>query len=415
MLSLIRRIILLVLFSSLFSIACSDPMPEVKNDSESRCTKDEECPEGTFCNGASECVPEQTGSDTISDGDVDGDTDADTDTDTDADTDADADADADTDTDADGDGDADETDSCANLDLTLERQPPTIMMVIDQSDSMNQPMGDNDTRWSLLQRILMGTLSDPESGLVWNLDAKANFGVVLFTALRNAPETCPIIESVAPALHNAEAISQVFHHDVTYKGASPVPEGIEAATEILLNMDKPGKRVMLLATDGLPDTCDALAEREGGDASVAAIQAAYEHDIETFVLGVGDWEEEGVVPVLQQMANAGAGLDPNGSENAFFYRGDSENSLIDALSGLLIEESISCIYELDGKGVKENEVDKGTVLLDGEPLERDNETRGWRMKSPSEIELLGEACTEIQIGEHRLEADFPCEVIYVIV
>jgi hypothetical protein len=39
----------------------------------------------------------------------------------------------------------------------------------------------------------------------------------------------------------------------------------------------------------------------------------------------------------------------------------------------------------------------------------------WQLKSGSEIELLGETCDEIQVGDHTLQADFPCEVIVIVV
>ena len=325
--------------------------------------------------------------------------------------------------DADGDSDSDadqETDTCANLDLTLDRQPAAIMLVIDASATMNLQLGDNDTRWSVIHKALMGTVSDPEAGLVWALEDQVNFGMVLFTAIRTAegepPEECPLLSTVAPALNNGAEIADIFLADnLDYMGASPVPEGIDAAASILLAMDKPGKKVILLATDGLPQTCDTLADSPdpvGQAAAVAAVQDAYTQGISTFVVGVGN---EITAAHLQQVANAGVGLAPTGTENALYYQSETENSLIQALSGIVTEESRTCVYELDGKGVAEGEEGKGRVLLDGVELELGNQANGWQLKSQSEIELLGTACETIQFGEHRLEADFPCEAIVIIV
>jgi hypothetical protein len=180
-------------------------------------------------------------------------------------------------------------------------------------------------------------------------------------------------------------------------------------------MEKPSKKVILLATDGLPQTCDTLAVMDdpvGEAATIAAVQSAYDSGISTFVVGVGN---EITAEHLQQVANAGAGLAPTGSENAVYYQGATENSLVDAISGIVTEESRSCIYELDGKGVADGQEDKGKVSLDGVELELGNTANGWQLKSQSEIELLGQACDDIQIGEHHLEADFPCEVIVIVV
>jgi len=320
------------------------------------------------------------------------------------------------------DADADEaTDTCANLDLSLNRQPTTIMLLIDGSATMNLQLGDNDTRWSVVHKTLMGTQREPETGLVWALEDRVNFGMVLFTAQRPAvgeaaePKSCPLLSTVEPALNNGRAVSEIFLADnPDYMGASPVPEAIDAAVEILNAMDKPSKKVLVLATDGLPQTCDTLAtpaDLVGEAATIAAVQNAYNAGILTFVVGVGD----GVTAEhLRKVANAGAGMSPEGNENAVYYQSETENTLVDAMSGIITEESRSCIYELEGKGVVEGEEGRGSILLDGTPLEMGNTENGWRLKSQSEFELLGKACDDIQFGEHHLEADFPCETIVPI-
>lgn len=308
------------------------------------------------------------------------------------------------------------TDTCANLDLALDRQPTTIMLVIDRSASMDHQLGDNDTRWSVLVNSLMGTVENPEAGLVWALEKQVNFGIVLFTANRSHPETCPTLESIAPNLRNGGDIAAVFKaDDETYKGSSPVPEGIAAATQLLEEMGGLSKKVILLATDGFPQTCATLGVSgtpEAAEQTIAAVQNAFQKEISTFVVGVGD---DTTVEHLQQVANAGVGLSPDGTENAVFYQGVTENSLAEAITQIVTTESRSCIYELDGKGIADGEENAGTVSLDNVPLELDNNDYGWHLKSPSEIELLGGACDDIQIGQHHLEADFPCEVIVQIV
>ncbi len=312
-----------------------------------------------------------------------------------------------------------ETDTCANLDLSLERQPATIMLVIDHSASMDLQMGDTDTRWSVLVYTLMGTVDNPEKGLVWNLEQRVNFGMVLFTAKRNQPETCPMLQTVAPALNNGDEIGDIFKaDDETYKGASPVPAGIDAAVQLLKEMEGPSKKVMLLATDGDPQTCDNLAVNDDAaaqDVTVKAVQDAYAAGITTFVIGLDDATDEPAAAYLQQVANAGIGLDPNDSEKAEFHQGLTESSLVDAITNVIVEEAQSCVYELNGKGVAEGQESKGTVTLDGKELELNNTEYGWRLKSSSEIELLGGACDDIQLGEHQLTADFPCEAIVIIV
>lgn len=315
--------------------------------------------------------------------------------------------------------DSNDSDTCANLDLSLERQPATIMLVIDHSASMDLQMGDTDTRWSVLVYTLMGTVDNPERGLVWSLEQRVNFGMVLFTAKRNQPETCPMLQTVSPALSNGDEIAEIFKaDDETYKGASPVPAGIDAAVQLLTEMKGPSKKVMLLATDGDPQTCDNLAVNDdvaAQDVTVKAVQNAYDAGITTFVVGLDDESDTAAAAYLQQVANAGVGLDPEGSEKAEFHQGLTESNLVEAITDVIVEEAQSCIYELNGKGVADGEEAKGTVTLDGKELELNNEEYGWRMRSSSEIELLGGACDDIQLGEHQLKADFPCEAIVIIV
>lgn len=320
-------------------------------------------------------------------------------------------------------GDTDEdTDNCANLDLSLDRQPTTIMLLIDASATMNFQLGDNDTRWSVVHKVLMGTESAPETGLVWELEDQVNFGIMLFTAVRPAPGeapdpgTCPLLSTVKPALNKGRAISEIFLADnLEYMGASPVPEAIDAAVDILNAMEKPSKKVIVLATDGLPQTCATLAtaaDSAGEAATIASVQNAYDDGILTFVVGVGD----GVTAEhLQKVANVGAGLPPEGNENMAYYQSETENTLVDAMSGIITDQSRSCIYELEGKGVIEGQEGRGSILLDGTRLEMGNIENGWRLKSQSEIELLGKACDDIQFGEHHLKADFPCETIVLLI
>ncbi|MBN2803725.1 MAG: VWA domain-containing protein [Deltaproteobacteria bacterium] len=307
---------------------------------------------------------------------------------------------------------------CANLDLTLDRQPTTIMLVIDHSASMDLQLGDNDTRWSVVVSTLMGTVNDPASGLVWALESQVNFGIVLFTAKRNDEPSCPMLSTVAPSINNGGEIATIFKSDdETYKGASPVPEGINAAVKILGEMSKQSKKVILLATDGDPQTCDNMAvlnDAASQAATVKAVQSAYDEDISTFVVGLCDEGDDDASKYLQQVANAGVGLSPTGSDKAEFHQGLTENSLAEAITKVITTESRSCIYELDGTGIAEGKETSGTVSLDGVSLEFNNEENGWRLKSTSEFELLGTACSDIQIGEHHLEADFPCESIITI-
>jgi len=106
------------------------------------------------------------------------------------------------------------------------------------------------------------------------------------------------------------------------------------------------------------------------------------------------------------MANAGVGLDPNGSTNAPYYQAVDQKSLIDAF-GQIIDGARSCVFTLNGE-VKEGSAESGKVVLDGETLGY-GDPDGWKLNNPKEIELTGAACDKIQQGEHTLSVSFPCD------
>lgn len=86
--------------------------------------------------------------------------------------------------------------------------------------------------------------------------------------------------------------------------------------------------------------------------------------------------------------------------------GTSPGALVDAFESI-IDGVRSCVVDLDGT-IAEGEEDTGTVTLDGEPLEL-NGPDGWKVNSPSQIELVGAACDAIKSGDHDIDISFPCE------
>src|SRR5690606_23607575 len=85
----------------------------------------------------------------------------------------------------------------------------------------------------------------------------------------------------------------------TYKGETPTGEAIRAVIPVLDSDRAPGPKFLLLVTDGEPDTCATPDPQCGQDESIAAVQEAYEKNIKTFVVGVGEIGLEH----LQDLAN----------------------------------------------------------------------------------------------------------------
>src|SRR6185436_1567530 len=154
-------------------------------------------------------------------------------------------------------------------------------------------------------------------------------------------------------------------------------------------------RIIVLATDGLPDTCSDQNPPEDNPndprrlaANLTAVQAAQRSSaagIKLFFLFIG--------PAVagnhaQEMANAGAGLDPV-SGNAPFFIATNPAELTQAFS-TIVGGVVTCDLRLDSK-LDPDDAPGGTVTIDGRMLNYPTE---WNLDADGiTIHILGNACT----------------------
>lgn len=300
--------------------------------------------------------------------------------------------------DDDGGGD----DSCPSVQVSLDSVIPTVVLLIDRSGSMDEPFGPVD-RWT----AVFETLMDEDDGLVQALQSQVRFGVTTYTSDdgTTAGGECPILRGVGPALDNYQAILDAYPANTVED--TPTAESLAAAQAELAAVTEPGPKIIVLATDGEPDTC-TTPDPDGLPAaraeSVAAAQDSHEAGIDVFVISVGD---DVGLDHLQDLANAGVGLPIGGAEDAPFYQALDAGALNDAFDEI-IGGVRSCTFLLDGE-VDESRADEGTVTLDGEPLDYEID---WRLNDPSTLEIIGPACdTLLAGGQHVVEAEFECGVV----
>lgn len=287
---------------------------------------------------------------------------------------------------------------CSTLLVHFTPVVPTVMLVVDRSGSMREDYG-GPTRWD----ALYATLMDPASGIVTRLADEVRFGLLLYSGHDGDPDgACPTLHDVAPAPSNVGAIDAVYGAMEPGEG-TPTGAAVAAATPMIQGVAEPGPRLLILATDGLPDTCgdpsdDSSAEARG--AVVSAVGAAHDAGIDTYVIGVGpDISSEH----LQEVANAGRGLPAGGPDSATYYRALDAAALVDAFQQI-IDGARGCVFELDEP--VDPDIARGTVTLDGEPLTPGSD---WHLRDGSTLELLGAACDTILAGgEHTVEATFTC-------
>ncbi len=284
---------------------------------------------------------------------------------------------------------------CAMVDVTFEQMVPTVVLLIDQSGSMAESFGGGFTRWAAVKHALV----DPVEGVVGKLDGEMRFGVTLYTSNGgNQGGICPMLTEVAPAMDNYGAIKALLDSSSPEKD-TPTAESVAAAAGALGQIQEPGSKVIVLATDGMPDTCADPHSPNQTAPSIAAVSAAYADGIDTYVIGVGD----GVTSAhLQDLAEVGVG-----QPGAPYYQALDPQSLLDDFNQI-VQGVQDCVFAIDG------EIDlalacQGHVYLDGNELGC-NDPDGWKLNSPSELELTGAACQAIQEGAHTVEGLFPCEV-----
>lgn len=299
-------------------------------------------------------------------------------------------------------------DDCPDTTVRASQVTPTVILVVDQSSSMDDAFEGRQSRWDVLRDFL---LEEP-NGLVSELQDQVKFGLALYSAESggNAPDPigeCPMITTVAPALGNYDAIAQRYRGVDTIED-TPTGDAIDAIIDDLNlgtdpdNADDP--TVFIVATDGEPDRCEELDPQRGQDEAIAAVERAYTLGIRTFIISVG----EGTVSASHQqdVANAGLGRSGGDSDAPYWVAGD-DSSLRAALSEI-VGTQLGCEVQLNGR-VQGNGC-LGVVSLNGRTLECDGRD-GWELSSPRTVRLRGSACDELKAGADAVvDVRFPCDV-----
>lgn len=297
--------------------------------------------------------------------------------------------------------------SCPDTTVVASKIKPVVILVIDQSGSMTADFDGNTSRWDALRSFL---LQQP-TGLIADLQAQVQFGLAMYSARASANTgpadgECPLVTSVPPALDNYAAIAGV------YNAADPVdetPTG-DAIDQIIADLDLQNRPdadtepvVLILATDGEPDTCEQANPQQGQAESIAAVERAFTAGVRTFIISVGNQVS---AQHQQDVANAGLGRSGNGDDAEFWVAGDDQ-SLRAALTDI-VGAQLGCEIALNGSVPGDG--CGGRVLLNGEPLTCGG-SDGWTLLDPRHLRLQGAACDALKSdADVLLTVTFPCDV-----
>ncbi|HEU4579946.1 MAG TPA: vWA domain-containing protein [Polyangiaceae bacterium] len=305
--------------------------------------------------------------------------------------------------------------TCVDLDVSFQRITPTVMLLIDQSGSMNQPFESGKNRWQTLRE----TLTDPQNSLLKKLDSSVRFGVTLYTSNGgfgynlDSPRTCPVLQSVGIKIGNFDSISRFLNlkKNGSYvygpAGDTPTAESVDAVVKTLRGYQEDGPKSIILATDGDPDTCkdpNANDSDASKKLSVDAVTRAYQAGIPTHVISVGD---EVTASHLEALAVAGSG----GDANAVAYTALDTSALVAAFDAI-IGSVRTCDFTLEGTVTPAN-APRGKVVLDGQELTF-GDANGWEMPDAQTVRLQGTACEKVEANAGGISMKFPCDAITII-
>lgn len=285
--------------------------------------------------------------------------------------------------------------------MDLNNEAPTVVLLIDQSGSMREPLRRNDnsspSRWEAVQEALVGP-----QGVVAQRETSVVFGTTLYQSEGgNEGGTCPMLEIQPPQLGNLSSIRTLIENNRPGRD-TPTAEAVVAVTDSFPAAN--GSRVILLATDGDPDSCedpDSNGQSGPKEASEKAVQRAYEMGISTTVLSVG----RGVVDRehLERLARAGAGQNLD-TGSAVAYETDDPTVLANTFSAI-VDQVRNCQFGINGT-VDSTQASSGRVFLNGEQLAFGDD---WQLSSAQTLELLGDSCEAFKnASKPQLEATFPC-------
>jgi len=231
---------------------------------------------------------------------------------------------------------------CPAVHFTATKTTPTVELLLDFSFSMKQKYGSDPnppTRYQALKSALI----DPTSGVVTKLQNAVVFGAAGYTG---STGDCPHLDPTPDRkIGNFDEIKALLDRGGAIDN-TPTGESIDkirldfAAHPPMAN----SPAIIVLATDGLPDTCavenpsNPTQQNAANAVAVKAAQDAYTAGIKLFFLFVGDANQAGTHP--QRMANAGVGKDPV-TGNAPFYAANSPADLTAAFN-TIVGGVVSC-------------------------------------------------------------------------
>ena len=323
--------------------------------------------------------------------------------------------------DVDADGDANVPIACVDGTIALTRAQPTLMLTIDRSGSMGDPIGGpgSVSKWQALTNALGQALP--------SVDGSMQIGALLFpTSASRTAASCIVSggPNLAPATGHVGQLLGIMRSN-TPGGATPTADALKAAAaDVLQARAGSNARAIVLATDGAPNCNASLDPNTCRCASVIQVCRTSQNCLDdtrtvdeiksyaasglpTYVIGIQANGDVAFTDVLNAMALAG-GRPSGGAQQ--FYAAASEADITAAL--VAIRDQVgACTYLTTSVPDDRGTI---TVTVDGVVIPYDpTGVQGWTWgnKGNGEIRLVGAACGAVtDAGNPTLLAHVVCNV-----
>ncbi len=312
-----------------------------------------------------------------------------------------------------GDGDGDGDNVCEIIQATSEPKPPVILLLLDQSGSMNASEGGT-TRWAVATSSL--------DTIVSSFEAVAEFGLIgfpthLISSDQDAAQTCNAELKAPPALNNLAAISSSIHSQAPSIGHTPVRAALNLArTELQKPLYAEKNKYVILVTDGLPN-CKGIAPSSSATTGFAnyedpsdAVTALTGDGVTTYVVGyaisgLNEWSE-GIQHFAETYADNMAAAGGTEAHIPVSSGAELQTVLSDITASIA-----PCTFEL-------SEAPRGgasyvRVSIDGTDYALDD---AWVLEGETTVVLHedGPACAVLRDGgSHSLTIQVECEPVVV--
>lgn len=318
-------------------------------------------------------------------------------------------------------GDTNQDATCGFDSFALQRAPVDLFVVLDRSASMQDDSKGDDanpdagrpSKWDQLIPALAEVIGKADPSISWGLKTfpespESTDGSN--TECHDDTVTEKIDVTIAPM--NRDQTSAAVKAVSPDGDGTPTGAAIQVAVTYLQGLKTKDPKYILLATDGEP-SCSGTAghlDKDSSDAkedAVAAVSAAAEAGVHTFVIGVAT--KSSATSTLNRLATAG--LEPRADsapDAAKFYLASTQGELVETLRSIVAPIASTCIFTLtrpppDPANIA---VEVGDVKAPADASHAD----GWDYTDAShtQVQVFGSWCDRVKGGANMVQVVYGC-------